>query len=120
MCQTLGNSQRQAVRASWEKPLQGVKPHEKMLIIVGERICLRQFRDDDLNWWRRALMQNAWARWDAPWEPKLSRSDLKMMMERARASVRQRASPPNRMVIETRAGTPIGSVSRYWVDARTE
>jgi RimJ/RimL family protein N-acetyltransferase len=91
-----------------------------VLIIVGDRICLRQFHDADLSWWRKALMQNAWARWDAPWEPRLSRSDLKMMMERARTLARQRVPPPNRMVIETRTGTPIGSVSRYWVDERTE
>jgi RimJ/RimL family protein N-acetyltransferase len=42
------------------------------------------------------------------------------MMQRARLLVRQRGLPPNRMVIETRRGAPIGTVSRYWVDVRTE
>ncbi len=105
---------------SWEKPSNGAADHEKVLIIIGEHICLRPFRDGDLAWWRRALTQNTWARWDAPWDAKFTRAEVKAMLERARTFARQRTLPPNRMVIETRAGTPIGTVSRYWVDARTE
>jgi RimJ/RimL family protein N-acetyltransferase len=91
-----------------------------VLIIIGHQVCLRQFGDSDLAWWRRALAQRAWARWDAPWEAPLSRAELKAMVERARTVARQRTLPPNRMIIETRSGRPIGTVTRYWVDARTE
>lgn len=91
-----------------------------MLTIVGDRVNLRDFRAADAAWLARAMGRGSWWRWDAPWEGRPSPDDLMKLPAHLAALARERASPPRRMVIETRTGTPVGTVSRYWVDERTQ
>lgn len=91
-----------------------------MLTIVGQRINLRQFVPGDGAWLARAMAQGTWWRWDAPWEGPPTPGELKRIPARVRTLARERIIPPRRMVIETRAGVPIGTVSRYWADVRTQ
>ncbi|MGH2374612.1 MAG: GNAT family N-acetyltransferase [bacterium] len=91
-----------------------------MLTIVGRRVQLREFRAADARWLARAMRRGTWWRWDAPWEGPPSPSELRRLPVRLGLIARERVQPPRRMVIETRAASPIGSVSRYWVDERTQ
>ncbi len=90
-----------------------------VLTIVGDRVNLREFRPQDAGWLVAAMRRGTWWRWDAPWEGRPTARELKGVPARLAVLVRETASPPRRMVIETRRGVPVGSVSRYWVDART-
>ncbi len=67
-----------------------------------------------------AMRRGTWWRWDAPWEGRPTPRELKDVPARLTILARETASPPRRLVIETRRGAPVGSVSRYWVDERTE
>lgn len=76
-------------------------------------------RPGDAAWLARAMARGAWWRLESPWEGKPSAAELGAVPAQVRALARERAIPPTRMVIETRAGTPIGTVTRYWADERT-
>lgn len=91
-----------------------------MLTIIGRRVQLREFRAADARWLARAMRRGTWWRWDAPWEGPPSSSELRRLPVMVGLIARERVQPPRRMVIETRAASPIGSVSRYWVDERTQ
>lgn len=91
-----------------------------MLTIVGQRVNLRQFLPGDARWLARAMAQGTWWRWDAPWEGPPTPKEIKRIPARVRSLARERTVPPRRMVIETRAGFPIGTVSRYWADVQTQ
>ncbi len=90
-----------------------------MLTIVGRRVNLREFRVADALWLAAAMRRGTWWRWDAPWEGPPTAEELKRLPALLGILVREQTTPPRRMVIETRAASPIGSVSRYWVDERT-
>lgn len=89
-----------------------------MLTIVGERVNLREFHADDGPWVLRAAAKGQWWRWDAPWEGRPLTEELRRIASWVEAIRRRRATPPLGMVIETRAGHPIGTVSRCWADER--
>jgi len=91
-----------------------------VLTIIGRRVNLREFRAEDAAWLVRMMARGTWWKWDAPWEGPPSEDELRQVPVRIAAMVREAASPPRRMIIETRAGSPIGTVSRYWVDERTQ
>lgn len=91
-----------------------------MLTIVGQRVNLREFRPGDADWLVRVMARGSWWRWDAPWEGPPSQDELRRVPGRIEAMILEGASPPRRMVVETRAWSPIGTVSRYWVDERTQ
>ncbi|MGQ0549419.1 MAG: GNAT family N-acetyltransferase [Armatimonadota bacterium] len=91
-----------------------------MLTIVGRRVHLREFRAADARWLARAMRKGTWWRWDAPWEGPPAPAELRRLPTLLGLIARERVQPPRRMVIETRAASPIGSVSRYWVDERTQ
>ncbi|MBI3998429.1 MAG: GNAT family N-acetyltransferase [Armatimonadetes bacterium] len=91
-----------------------------MLTIVGARVNLREFHVGDARWLVRAMARGSWWRWDAPWEGRPSADDLRRVPVHLDVLIRERASPPRRIVIETRRGVPIGTASRYWVDERTQ
>jgi RimJ/RimL family protein N-acetyltransferase len=90
------------------------------LTIVGDRVNLRTFHLEDARWLVAAMRRGTGWRWDAPWEGPPTRRELRGIPSRVAVLVRDPASPPRRMVIETRRGVPVGSVSRYWVDERTQ
>jgi RimJ/RimL family protein N-acetyltransferase len=90
------------------------------LTIVGRRVNLREFRPSDGRWLARAMSRSSWWRWDAPWEGRPSARDLRRVPALVGVLTRERVRPPRRMVIESRGATPIGTVSRYWVDERTQ
>jgi RimJ/RimL family protein N-acetyltransferase len=90
-----------------------------MLTIIGDRINLRQIQRGDARWLVRAMSRGSWWRWDAPWEGAPTPGELRRLpAEVARLAV-DRVMPPMRMVIETRRAVPIGTVTRYWADERT-
>ncbi len=91
-----------------------------MLTIVGRRVNLRGFRITDARWLAATMRRGSWWRWDAPWEGGPTAAEIKRLPALLGVLVRERLAPPRRMVIETRAAFPIGSVSRYWVDERTQ
>ncbi|MCL6551977.1 MAG: GNAT family N-acetyltransferase [Firmicutes bacterium] len=91
-----------------------------MLTIVGRQVHLRGFRPGDARWLVDAMARGSWWRWDAPWEGRPQPDELRQVPARVALLVRERTSPPRRMVIETRTARPIGTVSRYWVDERTQ
>lgn len=91
-----------------------------MLTIIGRRVNLREFRAEDAAWLVRMMARGTWWKWDAPWEGPPSEDELRQTPVRIAAMIREAASPPRRMIIETRAGSSIGTVSRYWVDERTQ
>jgi RimJ/RimL family protein N-acetyltransferase len=97
-----------------------VKTGATALTIVGDRVNLRTFRPDDARWLVAAMRRGTWWRWDAPWEGRPTRVELRGVPARLAVLARDPATPPRRMVIETRRGVPVGSVSRYWVDERTQ
>jgi RimJ/RimL family protein N-acetyltransferase len=99
-----------------------VAPGETLHVftIVGVRVNLRQFTLDDGNWLVRAMARGSWWRWDAPWEGPPKAAELRRVPAHLGVLVHERVMPPRRMVIETRRGVPIGTVSRYWVDERTQ
>ena len=80
---------------------------------------MREFRLEDGAWLVAAMTRGSWWRWDAPWEGRPTPDELKRIPSRIAVLVREAASPPRRMIIETRTASPVGSVSRYWVDERT-
>ncbi len=90
-----------------------------MLTIIGARVNLRQFAPGDARWLVRAMGRGTWWRWDAPWEGPPTAAELRRVPAQLDVLIRERVTPPRRVVIETRAGTPIGTVSRYWADERT-
>jgi RimJ/RimL family protein N-acetyltransferase len=91
-----------------------------MLTIVGQRVNLRQFVPGDGAWLAQAMAQGAWWRWDAPWEGPPTEAELRRLPRQVEVLVGERSIPPRRMVIETLAGRPIGTVTRYWADVRTQ
>lgn len=91
-----------------------------VLTIIGTRINLRQFLPGDAHWLGTAMAHGSWWRWDAPWEGPPTGVELRRVPSQVNALTRDRATPPLRMVIETRRGAPIGTVTRYWADARTQ
>jgi RimJ/RimL family protein N-acetyltransferase len=90
-----------------------------MLIIIGQEIVLRQMLPTDARWLTDAMARGAWWRLESPWEGPPTRADLRRIPAQVRTLARERTLPPTRMVIETRAGRPIGTVTRYWADERT-
>lgn len=90
-----------------------------MLTIVGRRVNLRTFQPGDGPWLARAMGRGTWWRWDAPWEGRPAPREVRRLPVLVDALAREPTRPPRRMVIETRRATPIGTVSRYWVDERT-
>lgn len=93
--------------------------HGAVLTIVGEHVNLRQFLPGDDAWLVQAMARGSWWRWDAPWEGPPTEVELRRLPRLVAVLVGERAVPPRRMVIETRAGRPIGTVTRYWADVRT-
>jgi RimJ/RimL family protein N-acetyltransferase len=91
-----------------------------VLTIVGQRLNLREFRHGDAAWLARAMRGGSWWRWDAPWEGRPTAGELRRVPALVSLLAGERLVPPRRMVIESRAGTPIGTVTRYWVDERTQ
>jgi len=91
-----------------------------VLTIIGRRVNLRQFQPGDVAWLVGAMSRGSWWRWDAPWEGPPTAAELRRVPVQMDVLMRERVTPPRRMVIETRAGTPIGTVSRYWADVRTQ
>ncbi len=90
------------------------------LTIIGGRVNLRHIQPQDAGWITRAMARGAWWRWEAPWEGRPTADELRRLPREVGALARERGAPPTRMVIETRSGTPIGTVARYWADARTD
>jgi RimJ/RimL family protein N-acetyltransferase len=90
-----------------------------VLTLIGRRVLVRQIRPGDAGWLARAMARGSWWRLDSPWEGKPTAGELRAIPAQVRALARSRASPPTRMVIETRGGVPIGTVTRYWADERT-
>jgi RimJ/RimL family protein N-acetyltransferase len=93
---------------------------ERVLVIIGSRVMLRQFVSDDAGWLTRAMARGRWWRLESPWEGALTAAELRRIPGEVRAIAREREMPPTRMVIETRAERPVGTVTRYWVDERTD
>ena len=91
-----------------------------MLTLIGRRINLRTFLPGDARWLTGAMAKGSWWRLESPWERKPGRAELREIPSHVRALARSREMPPSRMVIETRAGAPVGTVTRYWADERTE
>jgi RimJ/RimL family protein N-acetyltransferase len=91
-----------------------------VLTIAGRRVNLRDFRTADARWLARAMRRGTWWRWDTPWDGPPTAAELKRLPALLGVLTRARHQPPRRMVIETHAGSPVGTVSCYWVDARTE
>ncbi len=91
---------------------------ESMLTIVGDLINLREFRPDDGPWVARAAARGQWWRWDAPWEGRPLGEEMRRISSWVERVRKEQAVPPLGMVIETRAGRPVGTVSRCWVDER--
>lgn len=90
-----------------------------MLTIVGRRVHLRAFGPSDARWLARAMRRGTWWRWDAPWDGPPRAAELRRLPALVEVLARERVRPPRRMVIETRTASPIGSVSRYWIDERS-
>lgn len=90
-----------------------------VLTIIGRRVSLRHFMPGDDRWLVRALARGTWWRLESPWDGPPTRAELRRVPLEVGALVRDRGVPPRRMVIETRAGRPIGTVTRYWADERT-
>ncbi len=91
-----------------------------MLTIIGQHVNLREFWSGDAAWLVRVMARGSWWKWDAPWEGRPTEDELRRVPVRIEAMIHEGASPPRRMIIETRAGSPIGTVSRYWVEERTQ
>ncbi len=91
-----------------------------MLTLIGRRVHLREFRTADARWLGRVMRRGTWWRWDAPWDGPPPAAELKRLPALLGVLARERVQPPRRMVIETRAASPIGSVSRYWVDEHAQ
>ncbi|MDR7511891.1 MAG: GNAT family N-acetyltransferase [Armatimonadota bacterium] len=89
-----------------------------MLTLIGRRVHLRSVGPGDAAWLARAMARGSWWRLESPWEGKPSGAELRAVPAQVRALARERVSPPTRMVIETRAAVPIGTVTRYWADER--
>jgi RimJ/RimL family protein N-acetyltransferase len=90
------------------------------LTIVGDRVNLRAVVPSDAGWLTRAMAQGSWWRLESPWEGRPSQAELSRVASQVRALAARRRQPPERMVIETKAGRPIGTVTRYWADERTQ
>lgn len=91
-----------------------------MLTIMGRRVNLREFRPGDSRWLARAMARSSWWRWDAPWEGRPTARELRRVRALVGVLAHEETRPPRRMVIEARSAVPIGTVSRYWVDERTQ
>jgi RimJ/RimL family protein N-acetyltransferase len=91
-----------------------------MLTLIGRGVNLRSLRPGDATWLARAMARGSWWRLESPWEGRPTRAELRKIPSQVRALARSRESPPARMVIETRDGASIGTVTRYWADERTE
>ena len=89
------------------------------MIICGDKVNLRDARQDDFQDYRRWFAPGqVWQEWDAPWEP------VAPLGEQARQRWQERLAGPlpeprARLEIETAEGRHIGWVSSYWVDGRT-
>jgi RimJ/RimL family protein N-acetyltransferase len=90
-----------------------------MLTLIGQRVILRPMRAADAAWLVRAMGRGSWWRLESPWAGRPGPAELRQIPRHVRALARDRRLPPQRMVIETRAGRPVGTVTRYWADERT-
>lgn len=91
-----------------------------MFTLIGQRVSLRTLLPGDAAWLARAMAKGSWWRLESPWEGKPRAAELRAVPSQVRSLARGREMPPVRMVIESRAGTPVGTVTRYWADERTE
>jgi RimJ/RimL family protein N-acetyltransferase len=91
-----------------------------MLILVGDRVNLRTLVPQDAKWLARAMAQGSWWRLESPWDGRPSQRELRAVASEVRVLAASSTQPPERMVIETHTGRPIGTVTRYWADEHTQ
>ncbi len=85
--------------------------------IVGEKVCLRDRRFEDLEDIRQWFAPGqAWHQWDAAWETREWSEERELrMMERIAEYAAKPDEPRTSLEIETRDGSHIGWVNSYWV-----
>ena len=89
------------------------------IVAEGERIRLRDFREDDLPAYERWLEPgHEWQRWDGPYRDQRDAEATRRQLELARRAADH--DPRRRAVIaDGDSDRLIGSVSRYWIDEET-
>jgi RimJ/RimL family protein N-acetyltransferase/catechol 2,3-dioxygenase-like lactoylglutathione lyase family enzyme len=87
-----------------------------MVQIVGENVILRNIIESDLfPLWQMIYDQESpeWKKWDAPYYP-MDRIDYEHFVKQMKDRLVSDEDVPSRMVIATKGGELIGSVSYYW------